>query len=84
MCLAFPGKIESISGEMAVVDYGGVKKSANVSFVEGQVGEWVLVHVGFAIEKVDEERARGMYNLLAREKPPSIPPSPFQKGTHKE
>ena len=70
MCLAFPGRIESINGEIAVIDYGGVKKSANISFVDGQVGEWVLVHVGFAIEKVDESKARDMYNLLAEEKTP--------------
>ncbi len=65
MCLAFPGKIEYIHGETAIVDYGGIKKKANISFINGQVGDWVLVHVGFAIEKVNEERAREMYNLLA-------------------
>lgn len=65
MCLAFPGKIESIHGETAIVNYGGIKKEANISFINGQVGDWVLVHVGFAIEKVNEERAREMYNLLA-------------------
>ena len=67
MCLAFPGKILQIDGDRAVVDYGGVKKSANVSFVDVCVGDFVLVHVGFAIEKVDEERAREMYNLLSDE-----------------
>ncbi len=65
MCLAYPGKIEIINGEIAVVDYGGIKKKANVSFIDGKVGEWVLVHVGFAIEKVNEGRAKGMYNLLS-------------------
>ena len=64
MCLAFPGKIESICDDTAVVDYGGLKKDAKIVFVEVQVGDWVLVHVGFVIERVDEGRARGMYNLL--------------------
>ncbi len=65
MCLALPGKIESVDGEIAVIDYGGIKKSANVSFLENiSVGDFVLVHTGFAIEKVDEVKAKGMYNLL--------------------
>lgn len=66
MCLAVPGKIESIDGENAVIDYGGIKKTANVSFLEGvKVGDYVLVHTGFAIEKVDEVKALGLYNLLS-------------------
>lgn len=64
MCLAIPGIIESIDGENAVIDYGGIKKEANVSFVDCKIGDWVLVHVGFAIEIVDENKARGMYSLL--------------------
>ena len=64
MCLAIPGKIESIDGENAIIDYGGIKKNANVSFIDCDVGDYVLVHVGFAIETVDSEKAKGMYNLL--------------------
>jgi len=64
MCLAIPGKVESIKGENAIIDYGGIKKSANISFIDAKVGEWVLVHVGFAIEKVDEKKAKELYNLL--------------------
>ena len=65
MCLAYPGMIESLDGDIAVVDYGGVKKQANVAFIDAKMGEWVLVHVGFVIEKVDESRAREMYNLFS-------------------
>ena len=66
MCLAVPGKIKKINGEMAVIDYGGIKKEANVSFLkDAKKDDWVLVHVGFAIEKVDKEKAEGLYNLLA-------------------
>ncbi len=64
MCLAFPGKITEINDESAIVDYGGIRKSANISFVDCAVGDWILVHVGFAIETVDEKQARDMYNLL--------------------
>jgi len=68
MCLSLPGQIEKIDGETALIDYGGIKKEANISFLEDvHEGDFVLVHVGFAIEKVDEKQARGMYNLLAEE-----------------
>lgn len=68
MCLALPGMIESIDGDNATIDYGGVKKTANISFLDNPtVGEYVLVHVGFAIEKVHKDRAEGMYDLLSEE-----------------
>ena len=55
MCLAFPGKIILIKGEQAVVDFDGVKKEINVSLVDAKVGEYVIVHAGFAIEKMNKE-----------------------------
>jgi len=64
MCLAVPGKIEKIEDDIAVVDYGGVKKKANISFVDVRIGDYVFVHVGFVIEKVNEVKAKEMYNLL--------------------
>ncbi len=67
MCLALPGKIEKIEGENAVIDYGGIKKEANISFIDCKVGDYVLVHVGFAIEIVDKNKAEEMYNLLYEE-----------------
>lgn len=67
MCLAIPGKIEKIDGENAVIDYGGIKKKANISFIKCNVGDYVLVHVGFAIEVVDTKKAKGMYSLLSED-----------------
>jgi len=69
MCLAVPGKIISISGEdlarQARVDFGGVLKEVNLAYVpEAQVGEYVLVHVGFAISVVDEEEAGKVFGYL--------------------
>jgi hydrogenase expression/formation protein HypC len=64
MCLALPGKIESIENETATVDYGGIKKTANISFIDAKVGDYILVHVGFAIEVVDTNKAKAMYELL--------------------
>ena len=70
MCLAIPGKVvETYTREglaMARVQFGGVTREACLSYVpETQVGEYVLVHVGFAISRVDEEEARRTYEALA-------------------
>jgi hydrogenase expression/formation protein HypC len=69
MCLAVPGKIISVSGldlaRQARVDFGGILKEVNLAYVpEAQVGEYVLVHVGFAISVVDEEEAGKVFGYL--------------------
>jgi hydrogenase expression/formation protein HypC len=70
MCLAVPGKIRSISGDnpltrMGKVDFGGVVKDVALAYVpEAGVGDYVIVHVGFAISKLDEEEARKTLELL--------------------
>ena len=69
MCLAIPGKILS-ANEMAGVrvgrvQFGGIVRSARLDFVpEAVVGDYVMVHVGFAISKVDEKEAERTYALL--------------------
>ncbi len=63
MCLAIPGKIVKISGDQGEIDFGGVLKSANISMVEAHVGEWAVVHAGFAIEIMDEEEAQETLKL---------------------
>ena len=57
MCLAIPGKILKINGQIAEVDFNGVKKDINISLVDIKVGEFVMVHAGFAIEKMEREQA---------------------------
>jgi len=57
MCLAYPGKIESTKGDRAVVDFSGIKKEANISFVKVKKGDFVIVHAGFAIQKMTDEEA---------------------------
>jgi hydrogenase expression/formation protein HypC len=69
MCLAVPGKIMSVVGEdlarQARVDFGGVLKEVNLAYVpEAKVGDYVLVHVGFAISVVDEEEAGKVFGYL--------------------
>jgi len=63
MCLALPGKLTSIRGDTADVDFGGVVKSANITMVDAKVGDWVVVHAGFAIEVMDEEEAMRTIDL---------------------
>jgi len=59
MCLAVPMKITEITGQEAVAEIGGVKRKANIQLVENvKVGDYVIVHAGFAIEKLDEEDAK--------------------------
>ncbi|MCL1904832.1 MAG: HypC/HybG/HupF family hydrogenase formation chaperone [Methanomassiliicoccaceae archaeon] len=63
MCLAIPGKIISINGDTADIDFGGVVKQANITMVEARIDDWVVVHAGFAIETMDEEEARKTIEL---------------------
>ena len=61
MCLAIPGKITKISSDKkhALVDYGeGTKRKANISLVDVKIGDYVLVHAGFAIEVLNKKEAR--------------------------
>ena len=58
MCLGVPAKILETGGGTAVVELGGVRREISVMLVDDvSVGEWVIVHAGFAIEKLSEEEA---------------------------
>jgi len=57
MCLAIPGKIKEIKGEIAIIDFNGLEKKCNISLVEARVNDYVIVHAGFAIEKLSSEEA---------------------------
>lgn len=67
MCLAVPGKIIEIDNKnnQAIIDYGnGTKRKANISFLEVSVNDYVLVHAGFAIQKVDPQEAEETLNVF--------------------
>lgn len=70
MCLAVPGRIKSIEVEDPVlrsgkVDFGGVARAVNLAYVpEAGVGDYVIVHVGFAISVLDEEEAHKVLAAL--------------------
>lgn len=58
MCLAVPGRVVSINGDNAIIDFGGVTRKANISLVEAGVDDYVIVHAGYAIQILDEEEAK--------------------------
>ena len=70
MCLAIPGKILSIRGEDPLertgkIDFGGIFKDASLAYVpEAVVGDYVIVHVGFALSRVDEAEAQKIFEYL--------------------
>jgi hydrogenase expression/formation protein HypC len=75
VCLAIPGQVVEIvddANRLAKVDVAGVRRNVNIGLLDGEgeggvgPGDWVLIHVGFAISQVDEEEARATRDLLVR------------------
>jgi hydrogenase expression/formation protein HypC len=73
MCLGIPGRIVSVieaADAMAMAEVGGVRRPVNISFIlddrpaEACIGEWVLIHVGFAMARIDETEAMRTLALL--------------------
>ena len=67
MCLAIPGKVVEIDSdkEHATVDYGdGTKRKVNISLVDVNIGDYLLVHAGFAIQVLDEKEAKEALGLF--------------------
>lgn len=71
MCLAIPGRIVELSTEqagLAKVNVAGVKRNVNIGLLEDEgvaSGDWVLIHVGFAMSKIEESQARDQLRMLA-------------------
>jgi hydrogenase expression/formation protein HypC len=64
MCLAIPGKIMSIKGDKAQVDFGEhVLREVNITLVNARTGDYVLVHAGYAIQVLDEKEAQETLDL---------------------
>ena len=76
MCLGIPGRIVEITDavqQLALVDVGGVKRQVNLACIVDEthpidtcLGDWVLVHVGFAMNRIDEEEAAATLELLSQ------------------
>ncbi len=67
MCLAIPARVEALtSSGNAVIDFGGVRKEISLALVEGVgAGDYVIVHVGYALQKLDAEEAERTLALFA-------------------
>ena len=65
MCIAIPGKVESIDGNMAKVDFNGNLVNGNTEIIEPEVGQYVLVHAGCAIEVMEKDKAQELIDLFA-------------------
>ncbi len=71
MCLAIPGRIVEFSADqplLAKVDVAGVKRAINIGLLADEpldVGDWVLIHVGFAMSKIGEQEAREQLTMIA-------------------
>ncbi|NLY80434.1 MAG: HypC/HybG/HupF family hydrogenase formation chaperone [Lysinibacillus sp.] len=70
MCLAIPGKIVEMvddQNQYAIIDVSGVKRKVNISLIKNEgvhVNDWVLIHVGFAMNKISEKEAKEQLQLL--------------------
>jgi hydrogenase expression/formation protein HypC len=70
MCLGIPGEIIEIlpnRPDLAKVDVSGVKRAINIGLLEGEAlapGDWILIHVGFALSKIDEQEAKSALDFL--------------------
>ena len=63
MCVAFPGLVKKIKGQHAQVDFAGTLARVNLALVDAQVGDYVLVHAGMAIEVMQQEQALELTDL---------------------
>ena len=66
MCIAIPSKVVAIHDKMATIDVSGVRREVSLLLLpeEAAVGEYVLVHAGFAIQKIDREAAEEALKLI--------------------
>jgi hydrogenase expression/formation protein HypC len=65
MCLAIPMKVVEIEGNKGIVEYTGIKREVGLELVEDvKIDDWVIIHTGFAISKLNEEEAQETLSLL--------------------
>ena len=74
MCVAVPAKILKIQSEdIALCDFNGVEKEVNVALIDNPViGDWVIVHVGFALNRIDEKEAQTTLEMLSTLQTPNV------------
>ncbi len=65
MCIAIPGRVVELNGSAAKVDFNGNTVNVNTGLVEPEVGQYVLVHAGCAIEVMEKDRAQELIDLFS-------------------
>ncbi len=65
MCIAIPGRVTEVNGDMANVDFNGNQVKVNIGLVEPKPGQYVLVHAGCAIEVMEKDKAQEIIDLFA-------------------
>jgi len=83
MCLAIPGKVKSIDKKThhAKVSFNGIEKDVNIEVVDVKIGDYVVVHAGFAIEKLDQKEAEDTLKLFNELKNDKFPMSNVKSTT---
>lgn len=83
MCLAIPSKIVKIENGMGTIDVDGVQRTCSLLLVEdARIGEWVIVHAGFALHKIDEAAALESLRLLKEAAAFAEQTDPEEKGDY--
>jgi hydrogenase expression/formation protein HypC len=66
MCLAIPAKVVEIAADQAIVELGGVRKDVSLALVDGvEIGDYVIVHVGYALTRLDPDEAQKTLEVMA-------------------
>ncbi len=65
MCIAIPGRVTEVNGDLANVDFNGNQVKVNIGLVEPKVGQYVLVHAGCAIEVMEKDKAQEIIDLFS-------------------
>ena len=65
MCFTVPGKIIKIENNIATVDYNGLERKADLSMIKAKIGDYVIVNAGFAVEKVNNNKAEDYLEMMS-------------------
>ncbi len=65
MCFTVPGKIIKIEGNIATVDYDGIERNADISMIKAELGDYVIINAGFAVEKIENKSAKDFLEMMS-------------------
>lgn len=65
MCVAIPGKLISIEGQHGIIDFNGNEIMVHIGLIDAKIGDYLLVHAGYAVQKLNQSEAEELKNLFA-------------------